>query len=43
MSDLDLTDDSTYSSNSQWKCTVTLDSSASPEYEQIYCTKTVAS
>ena len=41
MSDLDLT--TSYSTNSQWGCTVTLDSSASPEYEQIYCTKTVAS
>ena len=41
MSDLDLT--TSYSTNNQWSCTITLDESASPEYEQVYCTKTVAS
>ena len=41
MSDLDFT--TGYTSNNQWSCTIELDStSASPAYEQIYCTKTVA-
>ena len=41
MDDLDLTG-SSFSSNNQWICEVSLDTSASPEYEQIYCSKSVA-
>ena len=41
MSGLDLT--TGYTSNNQWSCTIKLDStSASPAYEQVMCTKTVA-
>lgn len=35
--DLDLT--TTYETNSQWQCEVSLDTQASPEFEQLYCTR----
>ena len=43
MSDLNLTSDSTYPTNNQWFCTITLQAVSNPEYEEIKCTKSVAS
>ena len=40
---LDLTNTSRYPTNGYWACEVTLDPSPSPLYEQVYCTRTVAS
>ena len=41
--ELDLFDTSLFPPNYQWDCEVTLDESDSPAYEQVYCTRTVAS
>ncbi len=40
---VDLTNTSKYPSDGNWACTVELDPSPSPLFEQVYCTRTVAS
>ena len=40
---LDLTNTSSWVTNNFWACDVTLDPSPSPLFEQVYCTRTVAS
>ena len=36
-----MTDTSTWKTNSHWGCEIRLDTKASPEYEQLYCTRLV--
>ena len=38
---LDLTATATWASNNHWGCEIRLDTKASPEYEQLYCTRQV--
>ena len=41
--DVDLTNESTYVTNNDWACDISLHDSPTPEYEQVYCTRTVVS